>query len=206
MKLWHQPLSLRDVLPSALGVALLGLALCWTDPPGWSVFGKLGWWALPLGVLMGCVLYCLGYIFTCSPKLYTRSMQDLIQLLHNLFKQFSWFDILLISCLAGIGEELLVRGVLQAWLIEFLNPWSGILIASIVFGLMHNLNKVYVVLTAVLGCLFGLALYLTESILCVIVAHTVYDVLAFFMIVKRPHRLGLNSQNENFKLPIREQP
>jgi len=205
MKFSGHALRLKDVLPSALGVVVLGLALCLTAPPGWSVMGGLGWWSLPAGVVLGGVLYLLGYIFTRVPSFYAGSMRDLIQMLHNLFRNFSWFDIILVSCLAGLGEELLIRGVLQAWLVDYSTPLAGILLASFIFGLMHALSKAYVVLTAVLGCFFGVALYLSHSIILVIVAHAVYDILAFFIIVKRPHWLGVYLQDKQLKLPIHEQ-
>lgn len=205
MKLSHGALRLKDVLPSALGVVFIGALLCLTAPPGWSVWGKMGWWAIPAGALLGIAFYLFGYLFTRLPGRHATSMKGLIQLLHRLFKNFSWFDIILVSCLAGIGEELLIRGVLQSWLVDYIGPAAGIILASAVFGLMHSLSKAYVVLTAVLGCFFGVALYLTGSMLLVIVAHAVYDVLAFFIIVKRPHWLGVHSGDENFKLPIRDQ-
>jgi len=198
-------LRLKNVLPSTLAVTVLALALCFTDPPGWSVLGKLGWWSLPLGVLLGVVFYIVGFVLTSFLNRYFELMNESLALLHDLFRNFSWFDILLISCMAGISEELLIRGVLQSWLIDYLTPLFGIVIASIVFGLLHYLNRAYVLLTALLGCLFGMSLYFTHSIVLVVVAHAVYDVLAFFIIVKRPHVLGVNCQNDNIKLPIHEQ-
>lgn len=204
MKFPHGTLRLKDVLPSALGVVFLGALLCLTSPPGWSALGWIDWWAVPAGALLGVAFYLFGYVFTRLPGRHASSMKTLIQLLHRLFKNFGWFDIILVSCLAGIGEELLIRGVLQSWLVDYVGAVVGILLASVVFGLMHNLSKAYVVLTAVLGCFFGLALYVTGSMLLVIVAHAVYDVLAFFIIVKRPHWLGVHLVDENVKLPIHE--
>ncbi len=46
---------------------------------------------------------------------------------------------LLISLLAGFGEELLFRGVLQGWLTELAGPWTGVLAAAVVFGLLNFL-------------------------------------------------------------------
>ncbi len=204
MKVFNRPLVLKDVLPSALSVVVLGVVLSSFVVANWSLLGVLGWWAIPGGVLFGLALYGLCFGLTCWRPFYTPSMRQLMHTLHSLFKNFSWFDIVFVSCLAGIGEELLLRGALQTWLIELINPVSGVLIASLVFGLMHYLSRIYVIVTTVLGILFGVALVLSDSILFVIIGHAIYDVCAFFMVVKRPDLLGLDLTNERFEIEVRD--
>ena len=123
-------------------------------------------------------------------------MHNLLLTLHSFFKRFTWFQILVVSLLAGVGEELLIRAVLQSYLIEKISPVWGIVCASIVFGALHFMTKTYVLLTFFLGLLFGLSFYYSGSVVLVMVAHTVYDVIAFAMIVKFPHKLGLNVGRE----------
>lgn len=205
MKPAYRPLTLRDVLPSALSITALGFIACFWLTTDWTLNGRLGWAAAPMGALCGAALYGLCLLVTRSPLMNRPSVTQLNQTLHDLFQNFTWRDILIVSCLAGLGEELLVRGALQAWLSGLFEPWVGILLASIVFGLMHYLSRVYVIVTTLLGCVFGVGLYLTNSIVFVVVAHAAYDVVAFFIIVKRPHILGLNSKDEREFLPIRDQ-
>lgn len=205
MRAFSRPLLLKDVLPSALGIVVLGAAFSIFTSSGWSLLGALGWWAIPGGILLGVLLYSLCFTLTCWRPFYTPSMKQLMGTLHGLFKNFSWFEIVLISCLAGIGEELLIRGALQTWLVDAINPLVGVLVASLIFGLMHYLSRVYVIVTSVLGLLFGMALLLTDSILLVIIGHAVYDVCAFFMVVKRPDLLGLRSGHEQFEIEIRDE-
>jgi len=200
MKIISQPLRLKDVLPSALGILLLGAVLSANVTSTWSLHGNLGWWAMPLGVIFGVLLYGLCFCLTCWRPFYTPSMKDLMRNLHKLFKNFSWFNIILISCFASIGEELLLRGALQTWLVGIVNPLIGVLVASIVFGLMHYLSRIYVLVTTLLGILFGVGLVFTDSILFVIVGHTVYDVCAFFIVVKRPDLLGLDLSDEQIRI------
>ena len=52
---------------------------------------------------------------------------------------------------AGIGEELLFRGVVQALLERWLGPWIALGVASILFGLVHALTPTYALLAAFAG-------------------------------------------------------
>jgi len=196
MRLIQGPIAFRDVLPSAIMILVLGVFLSWFYAP-WEWLGRLAWASIPYGVVLGVALYLLGFMVFCSRWTQTVAMHELLTTLHQLFKRFTWFQILVISLLAGIGEELLIRAVLQSFLIEGLGVFWGITCASIVFGILHFMTKTYVVLTFALGLLFGVAFYYSGSIVLVMVGHTVYDIIAFAMIVKFPHMLGLKSQHAN---------
>ena len=87
-------------------------------------------------------------------------------------------SILLVGLLAGVGEELLFRAALQ--------PWLGIVVASLLFGLMHSgtarLNEgasagklAYVLATVVAGYLLGI-LYVKVGLLAAISAHAGFDI------------------------------
>ena len=56
---------------------------------------------------------------------------------------FTPLRILLLSLGAGIGEELLFRGVFQAWLETKVPLVLAILLPAIVFGLLHSANRAY---------------------------------------------------------------
>lgn len=90
-----------------------------------------------------------------------------------LFEHVHLWHILLISVLAGLGEELLFRGVLQ--------PIIGLPLASLVFGAVHVGGRGFVgygVWAACIGALFGWLMVFTGGLLAPIVAHAVYDALA----------------------------
>jgi uncharacterized protein len=90
-----------------------------------------------------------------------------------LFEHVHMWHILLISLLAGLGEELLFRGVLQ--------PLIGLPLASLVFGAVHVGGRGFVgygVWAACIGALFGWLMVVTGGLLAPIVAHAVYDALA----------------------------
>jgi membrane protease YdiL (CAAX protease family) len=76
-------------------------------------------------------------------------------------------DICLISLWAGLAEELLFRGVIQA-------RW-GLLPASILFGVLHFVTPAYALLAMVIGFYIGLVHHFFQSLLIPIQLHAIYD-------------------------------
>ncbi len=64
-------------------------------------------------------------------------------------------DLALICLAAGVGEEMLFRGVLQGVFARWLNPWGGLAAASLLFGALHPFTLVYVVIAGLLPVLIG---------------------------------------------------
>lgn len=93
--------------------------------------------------------------------------------------------IVLLAALAGIGEELLFRGVIQAWLAERYPVWLSLIGASLLFGAGHWLSASYAVLAAVIGAYLGLLFLITGNLLAPIVAHAAYDVVALVVLARR---------------------
>lgn len=83
--------------------------------------------------------------------------------------------IVLLSVAAGLGEELLFRGLIQRALSEHLGLAVGLIGTSAVFAAFHAITRAYAfyafLLSVYLGVLFGA----TGSIAAPIVAHAVYD-------------------------------
>ena len=93
--------------------------------------------------------------------------------------------ILLLAALAGIGEELLFRGVIQSWLAERYPLWLSVAGASLLFGVGHWLSASYAVLAAVIGAYLGMVFLVTGNLLVPIVAHAAYDVVALMVLARR---------------------
>jgi hypothetical protein len=87
----------------------------------------------------------------------------------------SLVDLLGISCLAGLGEEMLFRGCLQDWLGTWTPLWVAVVVASALFGLFHPITISYTVLAALLGAYLGWVYVLTGNLLAPIIAHAAYD-------------------------------
>ena len=91
---------------------------------------------------------------------------------------WSLLQLAVISMVAGISEEVLFRGVLQAGLSHRLGPVVALVLASAAFGLCHCVNRAYAVLAGLLGAYLGGLLFYSGGLLAPIVTHTVYDFVA----------------------------
>jgi membrane protease YdiL (CAAX protease family) len=89
----------------------------------------------------------------------------------------------LISLAAGVGEELLFRGLLQAAIADWLHPWAGLGIASLVFGLAHSITRTYAVLATLLGAYLGGLWLACDNLLAPMITHALYDFLALLYLI-----------------------
>ena len=92
--------------------------------------------------------------------------------------------IVLLSLLAGLGEEVLFRGVIQAGLADRLPAWLAVGIAALLFGVAHWLTMSYAVFATLIGVYLGILFLLTENLLAPIVTHALYDVVALSVLVR----------------------
>jgi membrane protease YdiL (CAAX protease family) len=104
--------------------------------------------------------------------------------------------IVLLAALAGLGEELLFRGVIQAGLAERFPLWVAVVVASLLFGLGHWLSASYAVLAGLIGLYLGLVFVAADNLLAPIVAHAVYDVVALAVLVRRAPAPGGETPSE----------
>jgi uncharacterized protein len=106
----------------------------------------------------------------------------------ELFPTASYAQFALIAILAGVGEELLFRGVIQSLLGRWTTPAIGLAIASLLFGAAHALSRLYFLLATLIGAYLGwLALYYNDLV-APIVAHGLYDFLALVYLAKHRPR------------------
>jgi membrane protease YdiL (CAAX protease family) len=161
------------------GLALLALGFGWLlgQPP----LPKIHWIAqdavwgiaacLPLLVVfLVCVRWPVG------PLIRIKEISE--EFIHEWFSSCTLLELALISALAGIGEEMLFRGVIQDALSTWIGSLAGVVLASVLFGLMHPITPAYVVLAALMGAFLGWIFLLTENLLPVIITHGLYDFLA----------------------------
>jgi hypothetical protein len=86
-------------------------------------------------------------------------------------------EIIILAAAAGIGEEVLFRGVLQ--------PSLGFWATSLAFGLLHALTPSYFVLATLMGAYLGWLQQSTENLLVPIIVHWLYDAAAFWLLRRR---------------------
>jgi len=89
-----------------------------------------------------------------------------------------------VAALAGFGEELLFRGVLQEWLTPHLSIWGAIAATSVVFGLAHFITPLYGLLAGLVSAYLGWLYASFESLTIPIIAHALYDFIALWYLVR----------------------
>ena len=84
-----------------------------------------------------------------------------------IFSESKLPDLFFIAVCAGLAEEVLFRGVIQAKL--------GIIGASIIFGLLHFITPAYCIIATIMGFYLGFLFQYYDSLLIPIQLHFVYD-------------------------------
>lgn len=107
-------------------------------------------------------------------------------------------NIICIAGLAAVGEELLLRGMVQRLLIKiFKSPWAGIIVAAALFSAMHI--QFYGFLPRfVLGVFLGAAYWYSGSLWVPIVGHFIYDALMIVLSYLNPEMIN---NEESAKIP-----
>jgi len=96
----------------------------------------------------------------------------------ELFPRSSYAQFALIALLAGVGEELLFRGVFQTLSTRWTNPAIGIAVASLLFGAAHALSRLYFLLATLIGAYLGWLALRHQDLVAPMIAHGLYDFLA----------------------------
>lgn len=99
----------------------------------------------------------------------------------TMFFNANLFDICLISFIAGFAEEILFRGVIQTKL--------GIVIASIIFGLLHFITYAYFIIATIMGFYLGFLFNYYDNLFIPIQIHFLYDFAALIYLryyIKKP--------------------
>jgi len=102
----------------------------------------------------------------------------------------SWSDMAMIALSAGVGEEMLFRGVLQTSMGAWLGIGWGLLFASLLFGLLHPISMPYIVVAAVVGLYLGGAFLLSGNLLTAMVTHSLYDFALMSYLLRYHYRGG----------------
>ena len=124
-----------------------------------------------MGTIAASMPFAL-FIFSLSEKAQAipilNSVSKVIKAhIKPLFASATLLDIGCISLGAGIAEELLFRGVIQVK--------GGIVVASILFGILHWVTPAYALLATIIGFYIGLVYYVGQSLLIPMQLHCIYD-------------------------------
>jgi membrane protease YdiL (CAAX protease family) len=113
-----------------------------------------------------------------APVAFAEMQRLLEDLLPRLLGEGGLPAVVLVSLAAGVGEELLFRGLIQGLADAWLGPVTGLIAASAIFGLAHAVTKAYAAVATVMGVLLGAAYVATGSLVAPILAHALYDAVA----------------------------
>lgn len=161
--------------------ALLGVAALLGALFDYGMFQDL-WWR-PVDAVWGVLaavpmLAGFGWLLHSSSG-YAAGMRKFFEhVIRPLFGGWSAPQLAVISILAGLCEEVLFRGAVQAALTPFIGPAMALVTSSVIFGLAHPVSKQYVVAATLIGFLLGGLFILRGNLLAPIVAHAVYDFCA----------------------------
>jgi membrane protease YdiL (CAAX protease family) len=141
------------------------------------------------GIAASLPLLALFFLLMRGPVgPFTRVKRFLDDVVRPLLGACTLLDLAVLSLVAGVGEEMLFRGVLQGALGRWFGPWVGMAVAGLLFGLAHPITLTYAVAAAAIGIYFGWLLIATDNLLVVITAHAFYDfvALAYLLRIRRP--------------------
>ncbi len=145
----------------------------------------------PLGQLAGACLWGAAaalpllialVILDRQPSVLVDFKKSLSSTVVPMLEGLSIVEIAAISVAAGLGEELLFRGLvqsaLQGWFGEPYGWALAVAVASLAFGICHWLNTTYAVIAAGIGIYLGGLFLLVDNVAAPIVAHGLFDFVA----------------------------
>jgi len=136
--------------------------------------------SLPLGIV-AVLLDTVEERYPALQDVTKATQRSILSLLGSKFKPLTGLVVAVaLGLAAGIGEEMLFRGVAQYEIATHLGPVLAVFVSSLIFGALHAVTPLYAGLASVASVYFGM-LYLASNNLAVPIAcHTVYDIVALY--------------------------
>jgi uncharacterized protein len=168
---------------SLIGVA--GVLGAWfeVDAVGQFAWTTAAWY---WGVGATCPAFALFLIAYRMPSAaFSDIRRFLLETLGPPLSRCRWYDLLLVATVAGIGEEILFRGVLH--------PLIGLFWSNVIFALVHAISPMYAFLAGLMGAYLGWIFDASGNLLAPIVTHGLYDFLAFLAVAREYRRSDAES-------------
>jgi membrane protease YdiL (CAAX protease family) len=147
-------------------------------------------WTLPAvlwGVVATLPLLALFFLFLHWPIGPLKRIQRFSEeVMRPLLAPCSLIDLVGISALAGLGEEMFFRGVLQEAFARWFNVWIGVFVSSLLFGLLHSITFTYALLATLMGAYLGCVWLYAENLLVIVITHALYDFIALWWLLRGP--------------------
>ena len=127
-----------------------------------------------------------------------RIRQLVRSFIHTFFVKCSTTQIFLICALAGIGEELFFRGLMQDGIAQGIGGTTGLIcgvvISSFFFGIAHLITPTYGLIAFLISFYFAALFHFSGNILVPMMTHTLYDFCVIRFILQR-HKVNGDTAN-----------
>ncbi len=166
------------------GLVLLAIGLGWLFDHRPLDHFQVDWQGALWGVAASAPML-LGFLamvrWPVGPLRSIKKFTDTV--IRPLMSSCTLVDLFGISVLAGVGEEMLFRGLMQDLFASWMPLASALALASVLFGLMHAVTATYAVLAAVIGVYLGAVYVWTDNLLAPMIAHGLYDFVVLLYLV-----------------------
>lgn len=166
-----------------LSLALIAIGLAWATFRGLPIAALCRPTARTVGAgaAAGAALWLAMPLLFWTPAM--RRVRD--TMLVPLSRSLRTRDIAVIAILSGASEEFFFRGVLL--------PEIGLGLSSVLFGLLHAVNWIYVAWAAITGAGLGLLATHGGSLVAPVVAHATFNFGALLVLRRSQPRAGAGS-------------
>jgi CAAX protease family protein len=175
------------------GLAIIAILFAWLFQVSlrdlFAPLGKPFIWAVARGIAATVPMLAVFWWLVNSQRPMLKQLREQVEwLIREMFPSASVMQFAMVALLAGVGEELLFRGVLQTKLADWTTPIVGLAIASLLFGLAHALSKLYFMFAVAVGAFLGWLAFRYHDLVAPMVAHGVYDFVALVYLSRSRQR------------------
>jgi uncharacterized protein len=181
------PFLLAVIFEGGLGLVAIGLGWLLGDPPA----QRIDWTLEAAGYGLLATIPLAATMWLCMRSQwgpFRHLLAVMEEKVNPVFAGCRTWELAGIAIFAGFGEEVLFRGVLQNLPANLFDgqvfPYVGLILASVLFGLLHWLTLTYAILAALIGLYLGGLWMATGNLLVPAVAHAVYDFWALVYLLR----------------------
>ena len=180
------------------GLAILAIVIAWfagiplRDMFIFETFPVL----IALVAIVPMLVFC-RFVYVLPLKTVEFTRRFLQSVYCDFIRHCSVTQLLLVAIMSGIGEELLFRGVIQTSMTNAFGGETrglaiGIVLTSLLFGVVHPINKLYVFLCFVIGIYLGLLfVWFGNNLVVPVIMHALYNFILFLAL---PQMIGFSTE------------
>lgn len=180
----RRPAIVSRVIAVEGGLIALAWVLAWgLDRPLIELI-VFDWEGIVAGLLATVPLYAaMVWSTRTSMPPFPQVRRDVLRLIVPMLRGVTVWQMLLIAVLAGVGEELFFRGLLQPGLGDWVGVWPALILTSALFGALHWITPTYALLAGLIGLYLGGFMAVSGNLIVPILVHALYDFFALRYLV-----------------------